>query len=95
MATGSSQSSKTRQGIADAASSFQRSSDRQSGESGSAVSASISRIDEDSNAFRQNVQRLGSFKRGGKVKRTGDYKLHRGERVLTKRQAKRLKARRG
>jgi len=32
---------------------------------------------------------LGSFKKGGKVKKTGSYKLHKGERVLTKKQAKR------
>jgi hypothetical protein len=28
-----------------------------------------------------NRQALGSFKKGGKVKRTGLYKLHKGERV--------------
>jgi hypothetical protein len=28
-----------------------------------------------------------SYKRGGKVKKTGPAKLHKGERVLTKRQA--------
>jgi hypothetical protein len=31
---------------------------------------------------------LGGFKKGGKVKKTGPYKLHKGERVLTARQAK-------
>ena len=31
---------------------------------------------------------LPSYKRGGKVKKTGPAKLHKGERVLTKRQAK-------
>lgn len=31
---------------------------------------------------------LGSYKKGGKVKKTGLYKLHKGERVLTKKQAK-------
>jgi len=30
-----------------------------------------------------------SYKRGGKVKRTGMARVHKGERVLTKRQAKR------
>jgi hypothetical protein len=30
---------------------------------------------------------LKGFKRGGKVKETGVYKLHKGERVLTRRQA--------
>ena len=30
----------------------------------------------------------GSYKHGGKVKRTGPAKLHKGERVLTKKQAK-------
>lgn len=30
---------------------------------------------------------LGSFKKGGKVKKTGVYKLHKGERVLNKEQA--------
>jgi hypothetical protein len=34
------------------------------------------------------------FKRGGKVKRTGLAKVHRGERVLTKRQSKRYTKRR-
>jgi hypothetical protein len=32
---------------------------------------------------------VGSFKRGGAVKKTGLAKLHKGERVLTKAQAKR------
>ena len=31
---------------------------------------------------------IPSFKRGGKVKRTGLARLHKGEKVLTKRQAK-------
>jgi hypothetical protein len=31
---------------------------------------------------------LGQFKKGGKVKKTGNYKLHKGERVLTAKQAK-------
>jgi hypothetical protein len=31
---------------------------------------------------------MGSFKKGGKVPKTGNYKLHAGERVLTKKQAK-------
>ena len=30
---------------------------------------------------------IGSFKRGGKVKKTGLIKAHKGERVLTKKQA--------
>ena len=34
-----------------------------------------------------------SFKRGGKVKRTGLAKVHAGEQVLTSKQAKRYKAR--
>jgi len=34
------------------------------------------------------------FKRGGKVKRTGLAKVHKGERVLTKRQQKRFSKRR-
>lgn len=34
---------------------------------------------------------LGSKRKGGKVRKTGDYRLHRGERVLTKRQSKRYK----
>jgi len=33
------------------------------------------------------------FKRGGKVKKTGMAKMHKGERVLTKKQAKRFKRR--
>jgi hypothetical protein len=32
---------------------------------------------------------LGSFKRGGRVKRTGIYRLHRGERVIPKRRGRR------
>lgn len=36
-----------------------------------------------------------SYKRGGKVKRTGPAKLHKGERVLTKRQAKKYDKKRG
>lgn len=31
---------------------------------------------------------LGSFKKGGKVKKTGVYRLHKGERVLSKNQFK-------
>jgi hypothetical protein len=31
---------------------------------------------------------MGTFKKGGKVKKTGNYKLHAGERVLTAKQAK-------
>lgn len=42
-----------------------------------------------SSRSRQIDQALqGSFKKGGKVKKTGIYKLHRGEEVLTKDQAK-------
>lgn len=36
-----------------------------------------------------------SFKRGGKVKRTGLARVHKGERVLTRAQAKRYKRRGG
>ena len=34
---------------------------------------------------------LGSFKKGGKVKKTGVYNLHKGERVLNVKQTKKLK----
>jgi hypothetical protein len=34
----------------------------------------------------------GSFKKGGKVKKTGNYKLHKGERVLTEKQAKSIRS---
>ena len=37
---------------------------------------------------------IPSFKRGGKVKRTGLARVHKGERVLTKRQAKHKSKRR-
>lgn len=33
---------------------------------------------------------LGSFKKGGKVKKTGVYKLHKGERVMNPKQMKRM-----
>ena len=33
------------------------------------------------------MESMPSYKRGGKVKKTGPAKLHKGERVLTKRQA--------
>jgi hypothetical protein len=33
---------------------------------------------------------MGSFKKGGKVKKTGVYKLHAGERVLNKKQTAKL-----
>lgn len=36
---------------------------------------------------------LKEFKSGGKVKKTGPAKLHKGERVLTKKEAKRYKKR--
>lgn len=35
----------------------------------------------------------GSFKRGGKVRRTGKARVHKGERVLTAKQAKRYEKR--
>jgi hypothetical protein len=37
----------------------------------------------------------GSFKRGGKVRKTGVAKVHKGEQVLTAKQAKRYKRGRG
>jgi hypothetical protein len=36
---------------------------------------------------------MQKFKHGGKVKRTGKAKVHKGERVLTKKQAKRYEKR--
>lgn len=33
---------------------------------------------------------MGSFKKGGKVKKTGTYKLHKGERVLNVKQTKKF-----
>lgn len=36
----------------------------------------------------ESAKILGSKKRGGKIKKTGKYRLHKGERVLTKKQAK-------
>lgn len=33
---------------------------------------------------------LGSYKKGGKVKKTGVYKLHKGERVLNRKQTKKM-----
>ncbi len=33
---------------------------------------------------------LGSYKKGGKVKKTGLYRLHKGEKVLTKKKTKML-----
>lgn len=33
---------------------------------------------------------LGSYKKGGKIKKTGLYKLHKGEVVKTKKQVKKL-----
>jgi len=38
---------------------------------------------------------LPSYKRGGKVRKTGLARVHRGERVLTKKQAKRYRRGRG
>lgn len=35
---------------------------------------------------------IGGFKKGGKVKKTGAYKLHKGERVLNKKQSKKFNA---
>ena len=34
---------------------------------------------------------LGSLKRGGRIKKTGLYRLHKGEYVLTKRKARKMK----
>lgn len=39
----------------------------------------------------KNLKLKGSLKKGGKIKKTGIYKLHKGERVLTKKQQKKLK----
>jgi hypothetical protein len=38
--------------------------------------------------------KIPEFKRGGKVKRTGLARLHKGEKVLTKKQAKRHRSKR-
>ena len=40
-------------------------------------------------------QTAGSFKRGGKVRRTGKARVHKGERVLTAKQARRYEGKRG
>ncbi len=42
-----------------------------------------------SNQLRQELTDKGmpGFRRGGKVKKTGVYELHKGEKVLTRRQA--------
>ena len=45
-------------------------------------------------ALGQGAEVLGAMKRGGKVRKTGIYKLHRGERVLTTKQASRYRSRR-
>jgi len=51
-------------------------------------------LSRDSERFSDNSSgRLGSFKKGGKVKRTGLYQLHRGE-VVTPAKRKRAKSRR-
>ena len=39
----------------------------------------------------QRKLKVRSYKRGGKVRKTGLFKLHKGERVLTKKQTKNLK----
>ncbi len=44
-----------------------------------------------SNRGRNSGFKLDSYKKGGKVKKTGLAKLHKGELVLTKKQAKKLK----
>lgn len=36
---------------------------------------------------RMKRELLGSFKKGGKVKKTGAYKLHKGEEVLNRKEA--------
>ena len=38
---------------------------------------------------------LGSYKKGGKVKKTGTYKLHKGERVMNVKQTKKIAAKGG
>lgn len=38
---------------------------------------------------------MGSYKKGGKVKKTGAYKLHKSERVLTVKQTKKLEKKGG
>src|SRR5689334_18835515 len=40
----------------------------------------------------QMTKPLGSYKKGGKVKKTGLYKLHKGERVLNAKQTKKMAA---
>jgi len=39
----------------------------------------------------KKYRKMGSFKKGGMVKKTGTYKLHKGERVLTTKQTKSFK----
>jgi hypothetical protein len=38
---------------------------------------------------------MGSYKKGGKVKKTGAYKLHKNERVLNAKQTKKFEAKGG
>ena len=45
-------------------------------------------------AVRKGSKLLGSFKKGGHVKRTGPYKLHRGEFVVNAKRVAALKRRR-
>jgi hypothetical protein len=43
-----------------------------------------------STSAQESDDEIPEYKRGGKVKRTGLARVHKGERVLTKRQAKRM-----
>jgi hypothetical protein len=93
--SGDSGSSGIAQRIAKGLGGMSRSSNDSAQKSRDSADQSIEDVGRAAEGFRNTAaQRLGSFKKGGKVKRTGTYKLHAGEEVLTKRQAKRMKSKR-
>ena len=85
----------TKQRIAQGLGQMSQRAQQSSQQSDAGASKSREEVERGSEGFRNTVtQRLGTLHKGGKVKRTGDYKLEKGERVLSKRQVKRMKSKR-
>lgn len=85
----------TKQRIAQGLGQMSQRAQQSAQQSDAGASKSREEVERDSEGFRNTVtQRLGSFKKGGRVKKTGDYLLHENERVIPARKAKRTKSKR-
>lgn len=63
-------------------------------EAGKAVGQNTKQLQEgkDAASSEQAPKVQGSYKKGGKVKKTGIYRLHKGERVLNRKQTKKVES---